>query len=101
MRTFVAFTGATLVLATSQVTVCVEPPWYDSPPLGTVTRNGVVPTTFTWNMAAPWQPADPNDTTPPPPARLSLTVSLNFMIRSTGDKVSPFSPFIADGGLAG
>src|SRR5690606_24298096 len=44
---------------------------------------------------------DPLETTPPPPARLSLTVSLNFIGLATGESVSPFNPFIAEGGLAG
>ena len=101
IRTFVAFTGATFVPATSHVMVCVDPPWNDSPPFGENTRKGTAPTTFTWNIADPWQPEEPSDTTPPPPARLSLTVSLNFIALGTGESVSPFSPSICDGGLIG
>ena len=99
--TLATLKGATFVPALFQVIVWVELPTNDSPPFGLVTVKAVVPTTFTRKVSFAWQPCVPKDATPPPPARLSLTVNLNFIGRATGDNISPFKPFIATGGLVG
>ncbi len=61
----------------------------------------MVPATFTTNGTEDWQPPEPAEATPPPPALLSLTVNLNFIALATGDKTSPFSPPIVAPGLVG
>ena len=101
--TFAQLIGAISEFTTFQVTVCVEPPAQVSPPLGMVTANGPgVAIVLIWKMVVKptWQPSPPV-TTPPPPARLSLTVSLNFIGRATVGSVSPFNPPMVAAGLAG
>ena len=79
MLTLAALTGAAVVDATFQVTVCR--PLRFSPPLGAVRRNGPAAVVeVTWVVALPSRP---------PPARLSLTVTLKFMVRLLLGKVSP------------
>src|SRR5262245_2835135 len=70
--TLLQFTGATLVLLTLHVTVWVVPTGHVSPPLGAVTWNGPAPPA---TVSATW-----SSRVPPPPARLSRTVTRKFSV---------------------
>ncbi len=91
MRTLAAEKGEALVPATSHVTVWVLPEGQLTAVLGLVTAKGVAVARTLTMMES--------ERTPPPPARLSRTVHLRFMVRATAGYFSPATstPFRTEG----
>ena len=81
MRTSAVPTGATLVLATSQITVVAAPAARVIAVFGAVITNG--PASLSTVMAVE------ASLVPPPPARLSRTVTRKLSVRSTFASTSP------------
>src|ERR1051325_6279260 len=79
--TLAALTGAFAVFATSQVTVCGTPAVQVTFVFGEVTRNGPAPALTTTVFVAVLMP--------PPPARLSRTVTRKLMVRWIVGRTSP------------
>src|SRR5688572_21284202 len=81
MRTFAVLIGAMLVLPTFQVTVCAEPAAQVTAVFGAVTANGTPALLTVIAVNASF--------VPPPPARLSRTVTRKFSVRFAFGSTSP------------
>src|SRR5436190_9193923 len=81
MRTFAVPIGALAVLATFQVTVCAEPAAQLTDVFGAVTANGPAVLATVRTVVASF--------VPPPPARLSRTVTWKLRVRLAFGRTSP------------